>query len=364
MGKWNQELFIKTAKEVCQTRISNIVVDLVKFAEGEADVVSWGRGEGHGTMTFKCKSIDYGTKTEFDQFVDNNMDNTDNAPYDDSIGTDKLTAIESKARALLMIKPLYATGGMQVSDIPTQLLDIYPTIMGQLGISNLKNIAGTDIFNNQDLDHRQRYFYYLRNGAHETQVMNYHTMVPQYDKKSGVLSLIPKGKGETTAQSFFKNAEDVKKYKDIKFHYTNVDGKIITDVAWIFFDGIDGLNDWGAWTNSDKVTLAFVPEEPTSGQYKKLTLKIANAFINNKNPQISAKFYLNKTLFGSLAFNMPKSQYSFPQTVEFLLPKGVIIKGQPNILEIHIEGANSEKNLGIGKDTRKLGLALVNLYLK
>ena len=65
MGKWNQELFIKTAKEVCQTRISNIVVDLVKFAEGEADVVSWGRGEGHGTMTFKCKSIDYGTLSLF-----------------------------------------------------------------------------------------------------------------------------------------------------------------------------------------------------------------------------------------------------------------------------------------------------------
>jgi len=65
LGKWNQELFIKTTKEVCQTRISNVVVDLVKFAEGEADIVSWGRGEGHGTMTFKCKSIDYGTLSLF-----------------------------------------------------------------------------------------------------------------------------------------------------------------------------------------------------------------------------------------------------------------------------------------------------------
>ncbi len=65
MGKWNQELFIKTTKERCQTRISNIVVDLVKFAETEADIVSWGRGEGHGTMTFKCKSIDYGILSLF-----------------------------------------------------------------------------------------------------------------------------------------------------------------------------------------------------------------------------------------------------------------------------------------------------------
>ena len=60
MAKWNQELFIKSIKENCQTRISNIVVDLVRFAESEADIVSWGRGDGYGTMTFKCKSIDYG----------------------------------------------------------------------------------------------------------------------------------------------------------------------------------------------------------------------------------------------------------------------------------------------------------------
>ena len=60
MAKWNKELFIKTIKESCQTRISNIIVDLVKFTEEEADLIGWGRGEGYGTMTFQCKSIDYG----------------------------------------------------------------------------------------------------------------------------------------------------------------------------------------------------------------------------------------------------------------------------------------------------------------
>jgi len=60
LARWNKELFIKTIKESCQTRVSNIIVDLVKFTEEEADLISWGRGEGYGTMTFKCKSIDYG----------------------------------------------------------------------------------------------------------------------------------------------------------------------------------------------------------------------------------------------------------------------------------------------------------------
>ena len=60
MVKWNQELFISNIKKNCQIRVSNIVVDLVKFAGTNADLVSWGRGEDYGTMTFKCKSIDYG----------------------------------------------------------------------------------------------------------------------------------------------------------------------------------------------------------------------------------------------------------------------------------------------------------------
>jgi hypothetical protein len=60
LAKWNKELFIKTVKESCQTRISNIIVDLVKFTEDDADSIGWGRGEGYGTMTFQCKSIDYG----------------------------------------------------------------------------------------------------------------------------------------------------------------------------------------------------------------------------------------------------------------------------------------------------------------
>ena len=60
MVKWNQELFIKSIKENCQARVSNIVVELVKFAETDADLISWGRGDDYGTMTFKCKSIDYG----------------------------------------------------------------------------------------------------------------------------------------------------------------------------------------------------------------------------------------------------------------------------------------------------------------
>jgi hypothetical protein len=293
-----------------------------------------------------------------------NMDSTHDSPYDSSIGMHKLSALESNARALLMIKPFFSKGEMKISSVPTQLLDIYPTIMGQLGVDNLKDIEGIDIFANKKLMNRQRYFYYMRASRHETQIKNYHKMVPKYDKESGILSLISKSKGKTTPISFFKNAENVRKYKDIRFYFTYKDGNIFTDTGWIFFNGMDIFNHWGAWTKSEKVTIAFIPEDTKSEEYSNITLKINDVFINDQNPKITANFILNKTLIGSLVFNNPKTQYSFPQTVEFKLPNNIILMDQPNILEIDIEGTNSERHLGISADLRKLGLALVELSLR
>ena len=60
MSKWNQDTFLAASKNECEPRISNIIIDLVNFSIAEADAVSWGRGKGYGTMTFKCKSEDYG----------------------------------------------------------------------------------------------------------------------------------------------------------------------------------------------------------------------------------------------------------------------------------------------------------------
>ena len=60
MAKWNKAAFISSTKENCEPRVQTTIMDLVRFAERDADQVSWGRGEGYGTMTFKCKSDDYG----------------------------------------------------------------------------------------------------------------------------------------------------------------------------------------------------------------------------------------------------------------------------------------------------------------
>ena len=283
--------------------------------------------------------------------------NTNNkeAPYDESIASYSLSSIESKARALLMIKPVESFGDLKVSYKKTQLLDIYPTIMGQLKINNLKNIEGLDIYKD-NLKNRSRYFYYMAGNRYDTQVGKFHTMYPIYNKGSGVLSLASKEMGKTTAYSFFKNSVNVKKYKDIKFYYSMVDGEIITDVEWVFLDGIDLFNNWGAWTNSKKIIIAFYPEDKISENYEKLVLKISDININNINNQISSKFFFNNKLIGSLDFAAPKGQYSFPKIVEFPLPRDAVIEGSPNIFEIHIENGNFKDSL--------LGLGLVEVSLR
>ena len=60
MSKWNKDTFVQTTKSKCEPRISNIILALVNFTDHEADQVTWGRGEGYGTMTYKCKSVDFG----------------------------------------------------------------------------------------------------------------------------------------------------------------------------------------------------------------------------------------------------------------------------------------------------------------
>ena len=60
MTKWDKKKFIKKTKSDCMSHVSMITMDLIKFAEDNADQIVWGCGDQFGTMTFKCKSIDYG----------------------------------------------------------------------------------------------------------------------------------------------------------------------------------------------------------------------------------------------------------------------------------------------------------------
>lgn len=56
MAKWKPETFIQFAKAQCPAHVVNVLEDLVNFTTREADVVSWGRGDETGMVTFKVRS--------------------------------------------------------------------------------------------------------------------------------------------------------------------------------------------------------------------------------------------------------------------------------------------------------------------
>ena len=60
MKKWDKKKFLEVSKEKCEPHIANLLSEIVIFTEQHADNIAWGRGEGNGSMLFKCKTLDYG----------------------------------------------------------------------------------------------------------------------------------------------------------------------------------------------------------------------------------------------------------------------------------------------------------------
>ena len=56
MSKWNKEEFVEDLRSKCTREIAKIGEQIIEFAEEHASEMSWGRGDDHGTFTFRCSS--------------------------------------------------------------------------------------------------------------------------------------------------------------------------------------------------------------------------------------------------------------------------------------------------------------------
>ena len=56
MSKWNKQKFISDLEEKCSREVVKITTQIIDFSEKHSEHLSWGRGEEHGTMTFRCFS--------------------------------------------------------------------------------------------------------------------------------------------------------------------------------------------------------------------------------------------------------------------------------------------------------------------
>ena len=56
MPNWNKDTFIEDMRKNCSREIAKIGVSIIDFAEKNGDELSWGRGNDHGTLTYRCGS--------------------------------------------------------------------------------------------------------------------------------------------------------------------------------------------------------------------------------------------------------------------------------------------------------------------
>ena len=57
--KWTKEKFVEDLRNNCSREIAKIGEQIIEFSEKNATEMSWGRGDDHGTFTFRCSS-DFG----------------------------------------------------------------------------------------------------------------------------------------------------------------------------------------------------------------------------------------------------------------------------------------------------------------
>ena len=56
MSKWTKDQFIEDMRNKCSREIAKIGERIIEFSDTHASEVTWGRGEDHGTFTFRSDS--------------------------------------------------------------------------------------------------------------------------------------------------------------------------------------------------------------------------------------------------------------------------------------------------------------------
>jgi len=56
MVTWDKQSFTDELRQNCTREVTKVGMELIEFSEKHADNITWGRGNGKGTLTFRCES--------------------------------------------------------------------------------------------------------------------------------------------------------------------------------------------------------------------------------------------------------------------------------------------------------------------
>ena len=81
MSKWNKNRFTDHMMENCSREVAKVGNAIIDFSEKHADELSWGRGNDHGTLTFRCNS-DFGVLPLFHMTSEGKLESNFLREYD------------------------------------------------------------------------------------------------------------------------------------------------------------------------------------------------------------------------------------------------------------------------------------------
>ena len=271
----------------------------------------------------------------------------------------EIDKIKGRALPIFLVKPFKSTGKLNVSDAPVSLADVAKTIM--VGLDMESEIPGTSVFEIKDTDNRPRRFLdhtwgWSRVGKSYLPPMNEYIVsgFSWLDESWHLTNRVFAPEGVLSAP-----AQSLKSGLIIEFG-ENGNRLPYQGRGWSFAEGEY------TWTDRKTASLIIPIEKPESDV--RLTAKFSPFIVPGRLQGQKVDVIVNGRNVGHWTIpdqganieNYPQSDRLEERTI--LIPKR-FLKDSSMMITFSLPYAISPRNLGIGKDSRTLGLAMRSIVL-
>jgi len=262
---------------------------------------------------------------------------------------DVLSRVWGNPIPLMLIKPLNATGNIQISDKQVQLLDVPVTIAEQLGFAS--TFPGRSMFEKDDGVGVERFYYHSVMHRNEAATRDSFDEMTTHKISGSVYELTSwKDLGSYTA-TVIDSTDSYLWGTKISFGKRGnsrpfqVSGWVLTTAERIL------------WTEGNEASLAIRFPKTTNPVILRAVIKPMLA--PGKLDRQRVIIYMGSEKVGS--WNVSANKF---QTMELVLPPGLFNRTEKTVIRFELPDAKSPKSLGVGKDTRDLAIAFYSIEFK
>jgi len=249
---------------------------------------------------------------------------------------------------LVLVKPRNESGPIRISNSAVELSDIPATVSSLLSHEN--NFPGKSMFSNIS-DKRKRYYYWSDIHRNEAAAKDFYDYVYTYDINGSPFQEKSWSKGEVLGSSVLDNRKQYLWDRRISFGLKGT-YKIAQITGWS-----STSSDNITWNNGAKAALRLDLKKTTKNIELVVNVKpaLAKGIQNSQRVEV----YIGESKAGEW---IVKEEGFHDETM--VIPNKFIAKGGLTEIRFNFPNAISPKELGTGKDSRKLALAFRSILLR